>query len=196
AAERGGAGAGPPGGPAAAVRLRQAAGSGGAAARAARGRAPRAHLHADGAHAGRAGGLPQPAGPVLRPAGRVDQARGPAGAGAALQRRPARVLLHPVHALGRRGHEPGGRRHGGVLRLGLEPGHGRPGPGPLPPHRPDSRRAHLSPGDAAHGGGKHFAQVGPEEAAGLSRHPVRRVHHRRAGRQARPPGAARARARG
>lgn len=42
---------------------------------------------------------------------------------------PEAVLLHPVNALGRARHQPYRGRHRNLLRLRLEPGHGRAGSG-------------------------------------------------------------------
>eukprot|EP00959_Pyramimonas_sp_CCMP1952_P000905 18033-Pyramimonas_sp.AAC.1 len=130
-----------------AVRLREAAGAGHSAEAAAQGGAPRAHLHADDAHARRARELPQPPRLPVRAAGRLDQAGDAAGAHAAVQQQQEDFRLHPEHALRGGGHEPDGRGHRRLLRQRLEPGDGPAGAGPLPPHRADARGAHLPPGE-------------------------------------------------
>jgi hypothetical protein len=88
-------------------------------------------------------GLPQLPRLCLHAAGRLHQGGDAPTAHGALQQQPQVLLLHPEHALRRRGHQPDGGGHGRLLRQRLESHNGRAGAGSLPSDWPDARRSHL-----------------------------------------------------
>ena len=148
----------------AAVRLREAGGAERHASASAAGRPSLPTVHADVADAGHLRDVSEHA-PLHVPAdGRVHAAAAAAEDDGEVQQRQSGVRVYPQHALGRTGDQSGGRGHGDLLRLGLEPGDGRAGAGPRAPHRADAGRAHLPAGEREHGGGEH-PQEGQSEAA-------------------------------
>merc|ERR1719460_3389099 len=166
-----------------AVRLWEVAGAGSLDASAEAGWPPRAHLHADVKDAGRPGGVPQPALLHIH-APRWHYEAGPApDLDDEVQFERQDLLLHPFHPERGRGDQPdrGGHRH--ILRQRLEPGHGRPGAGPLPPHRADARCARVPSRDREHDRVKYSPQIEPEAAPGPPRHPERQVWKPRDGRE-------------
>nr|GEU28313.1 hypothetical protein [Tanacetum cinerariifolium] len=92
-------------------------------------------------------------------------------AGRCVPGRPGRRVFDQFKS-GRRGHQPDGGRlrdpHGPVV----EPGRGRPGVGPRPPHGPAAARHHLPAGGAPHDRGRHRRPAPAQARPG--RQPARR----------------------
>ena len=145
------------------VRLREAGGAERYASASASGRPSLSAVYADVADAGHLRDVSEHAPLHVSANGRLHAAPPAPEDDGEVQQRRTGVHLHPQHAVGRSGHQFGGRRHGDLLRLGLEPGDGRAGAGPRAPHRADARRAHLQAGEREHRGGEH-PQEGQSEA--------------------------------